>query len=87
MDNYIRIYPWEEAPEELRLLSECGGDEDFILVIPPHMWDGFLPSEDADEAPQPRLNHWWIWGLFPSNKIAPDFYEHEGHLVAISSHA
>ena len=31
----IKVWRWEDAPEELRSLSPHGGDEDWVALIPP----------------------------------------------------
>ena len=41
--NYIKIYRFEDAPEELKMLSTNGGDEDWIAVIPPSLQDENIP--------------------------------------------
>ena len=33
--GHICIWRWSEAPDELRLCG-CGGDEDWVALIPPH---------------------------------------------------
>lgn len=32
--KHIIIYEFDDAPEELQALSEQGGDEDWIIIIP-----------------------------------------------------
>ena len=50
--EYLRLYAWNDAPEEYRILSTNGGDEDWVLVGPEDhpawerlFWDGFLEGE------------------------------------------
>lgn len=50
--EYLRLYAWADAPEEYRVLSTNGGDEDWVLVGPEDhpawerlFWDGFLEGE------------------------------------------
>lgn len=33
--NHIRVWRFEDAPEELKELSKHGGDEDWLALIPP----------------------------------------------------
>lgn len=33
--NHIRVWRFDDAPEELRDLSHHGGDEDWLALIPP----------------------------------------------------
>jgi hypothetical protein len=33
--NHIRVWAFEDAPEELRSLSTSGGDEDWLALLPP----------------------------------------------------
>ena len=40
--NYIKIYRFEDAPEELKMLSTNGGDEDWIVIIPPSLQDEYI---------------------------------------------
>lgn len=44
--NHIRIWRFEDAPEELRYLSTNGGDEDWVALIPPKLVDSYLPWMD-----------------------------------------
>jgi hypothetical protein len=39
-DDAMKVWRFEDAPEELRRLSEHGGDEDWILFVPSDLWDG-----------------------------------------------
>jgi len=36
-DTVIQVYPFDAAPEELQKLSDNGGDEDFIVIIPKNL--------------------------------------------------
>ena len=45
--NYIKIYRFEDAPEELKMLSTNGGDEDWIAIIPPSLQDEYISWFDA----------------------------------------
>jgi hypothetical protein len=43
--NYIKVWRFYDAPEELRALSTHGGDEDWLALIPPKLaseWIGWL---------------------------------------------
>lgn len=33
--NPILVWEWKDAPQELRALSEHGGDEDWVAEVPP----------------------------------------------------
>jgi hypothetical protein len=33
--NHIRVWRFQDAPEELRALSTHGGDEDWLALLPP----------------------------------------------------
>lgn len=39
----IQIWRFKEAPEEFRTLSDHGGDEDWLALIPPHLADEWIP--------------------------------------------
>lgn len=41
--NHIRVWPWKDAPEELKQLSLNGGDEDWIALIPPKHKHTYTP--------------------------------------------
>lgn len=43
MDNFIKVWKFEDAPAPLRALSKLGGREDFLMLIPPG-WDRFWPD-------------------------------------------
>ena len=42
-DKMIRVWPFYEAPEELQALSEHGGDEDWLALVPPTLISEWLP--------------------------------------------
>ena len=42
-DRMIRVWPFYEAPEELQALSEHGGDEDWLALVPVSFGDTWLP--------------------------------------------
>ena len=44
--NHIRVWKFEEAPEELKALSTHGGDEDWLALIPPKMSGEWIPWMD-----------------------------------------
>lgn len=46
-DGSVRIWKWWEAPGELRNLSDHGGDEDWVCLIPKEMAHDYLPFADA----------------------------------------
>lgn len=35
MESVLRVWRFQDAPAELQALSEHGGDEDWLLLIPP----------------------------------------------------
>lgn len=45
--NHIRVWKFYDAPEELQALSQHGGDEDWLALIPPKYcgdWIGWMES-------------------------------------------
>jgi hypothetical protein len=42
-DGSVRIWRWWSAPGELRRLSDHGGDEDWVCLVPKEMTDDYLP--------------------------------------------
>jgi hypothetical protein len=46
MDEYlIKVWPFHHAPPELQALSDNGGDEDWLALVPPSLkgqWIGWL---------------------------------------------
>lgn len=46
--NHIRVWRWEDAPEELKALSCHGGDEDWIALIPPLLKDEYIGWVESD---------------------------------------
>lgn len=43
MNKPIQIWPFKEAPENLRALSQHGGDEDWLALIPPNLAEEWIP--------------------------------------------
>lgn len=72
--NHIRVWAFEDAPEELACLSQNGGDEDWLALVPPK-FNGNTPN-------------WLDYGPFGVCSIHR--YEHPelpGYLVFIGCHA
>mgnify|MGYP007122140866 CR=1 FL=1 len=40
--HHIRVWRFEDAPEELRNLSTNGGDEDWVALVPPRLRDTYI---------------------------------------------
>ena len=40
--NHIRVWAYEDAPEELRDLSEAGGGEDWVALVPPKLAHDYI---------------------------------------------
>ena len=38
----INVWKFKDAPEELRNLSDHGGDEDWLAIIPPQMTNKYI---------------------------------------------
>jgi hypothetical protein len=41
--HHIRVWRFQDAPEELRNLSTHGGDEDWLALVPPILNDKWIP--------------------------------------------
>ena len=41
--NHIRVWKWEDAPQELKDLSSHSGDEDWVALIPPKLANDYIP--------------------------------------------
>jgi hypothetical protein len=42
-DKCIKIWSWDNAPDYLKNLSEHGGDEDWVAVLPPSYQEQYIP--------------------------------------------
>jgi len=77
--DYIRIWRFHDAPADLRALSNNGGDEDWLAVIPPSIFHA-----DEDD---------WIGWMEAGHSFGccdVSRYEHPtlaGYQVRIGSHA
>lgn len=82
----ITVYPWDSAPEELRALSQHGGDEDWVVVVPPEML--FMPQSGSlgalllcdGRTPDGVRGYVRGWGWV-------ERYDHMGSVVFITAHA
>lgn len=82
MNNAITIWQWQDAPEALRKLSDNGGDEDWVAVVPAALADAWAALADA----------WIPWVDEGSRFGCCDVSEYPhpdlpGHVVKIGSHA
>lgn len=71
----IKVWKFQDAPEELRNLSTHGGDEDWLAIIPPQMTNKYIS---------------WMGEGTPFGVCDVKIYEHptkEGYEIAIGAHA
>jgi len=47
MRDYIKVWRFHDAPEEFKNLSDNGGDEDWVALIPPWFIDEDVPWLDS----------------------------------------
>ena len=69
--NLIRVWRFDDAPNELRELSEHGGDEDWLALVPASLADNWLP---------------WLEGRAFGNDVTQHRLPN-GAVVFISAHA
>lgn len=61
----IRIWPFHDAPEELKRLSDNGGDEDWLAFVPQWIWDregGWIPFLDVGHFGVAHVNKYVVPG-------------------------
>jgi len=72
LQDRISVWPFHEAPAELRALSSSGGDEDWVILVPTGMLpDGLVPS----------------WVDRTDSMMSPERIDVEGFIVFIGGHA
>lgn len=58
IDKAIIVWRFAQAPEELKALSNNGGDEDWLALIQPGfngVWVGWLESQAFDSCAEPQM--------------------------------
>jgi len=61
----IRIWPFRDAPEEFKRLSDNGGDEDWLAFVPQWIWDrteGWIPFLDVGHFGVSHVNKYVVPG-------------------------
>lgn len=43
MNKAIQVWRWEDAPEHLKKLSDNGGDEDWVALVPFGLDESYIP--------------------------------------------
>lgn len=83
MEPCVRIYRFEDAPEEWQALSCHGGDEDFVIHLPQGWKDGYklLGFDAEDAAERGKWYHDDRWKHYHANKLT------DGSIVIITAHA
>ena len=74
-DEPILVWSFKNAPNEFRNLSENGGDEDWVAVIPPNSVNKYIS---------------WMDEGTPFGCCNVEYYKHpnkNGYQVAIGSHS
>jgi len=72
--NHIRVWRFQDAPEELKELSNHGGDEDWLALIPPKLKDAYIPWIESGS----------FGGYHVSRQCHPELPE---YVVVIGAHA
>jgi hypothetical protein len=72
MEKMIKVWKFHDAPEELQKLSQHGGDEDWLALVPPALKDEWIP--------------WLDTGTFGCCSIDKHLQE-DGSTVFIGAHA
>lgn len=68
----IKVWRFEDAPEELQELSANGGDEDWLAVVPPALAEEYINWIESNQ-----------FGCFDTQRIPrPD-----GSVIYIGSHS
>lgn len=70
-NKMIRVWPFYDAPPELQALSEHGGDEDWLALVPSSLAEAWLPWLEG-----------WQFGNDVTTHTLPD-----GSRVFIAAHA
>lgn len=82
----IEIWPWDDAPAELKALSPYGGDEDLVARIPAryvNVWDEELGGERL-----PGFYPYAIDTLLDTFCLDRSFHElDDGSVAVIGAHA
>lgn len=87
----ITVWRFEDAPAILRLLSNHGGDEDWLAIVPralaSYAPEGWPDPEDRDaSSPLPG----WLWSGSSFGVFRVSVYPHPAsaqHVVVIGAHA
>lgn len=72
MEIAIKIWRWQDAPQELRDLSEHGSDEDYVVEVPPQIetlpfldefdvCSDWLGDGEISEHPHPTKPGWVVF--------------------------
>lgn len=77
--NSIRIWRFEDAPEELSIKSINGGDEDWVALIPVDFVEKHGIPNFLDEGGS--------FGVCSVDKFKKVYYEKEVYTMLIGSHA
>lgn len=75
MSEPIKIWRFDEAPEEYRQMSEHGGDEDYIALVP-------LAYKHRDDSLVWKIEEMGLLGC-----CSTDRYEVDAGVVYIGAHA
>lgn len=67
----ILVWRFDEAPQELQEMSNNGGDEDWVALVPPHLAGEYIG---------------WIEKGGPFGCFCVDEYDWNGHKVYIGAH-
>ena len=57
MNDNITVYRFKNAPNQLRRLSNNGGDEDWIAVVPKNFYEKYSPIDWLEESCHFGISH------------------------------
>ena len=79
-NSFVRLWNFENAPDELKYLSDHGGDEDWIALVPASMKDKYYSLIECSDYERS--------GNLSRKELTNDDIEGlEGYILYIGSHS
>lgn len=83
----VILWKFRDAPTEYRLLSENGGDEDWLMLVPSDFITEWYPADEDDDQSDlvPSMPYWLERMTLAANIV--DTYRFGNAAIIIGSHA
>jgi len=67
-NDHIKVWRFQDAPEELKNMSKNGGDEDWVALVPQKFEDEYIPWIESNSFGRCCVNE-YVYLVYPGYRV------------------